>query len=328
MVYDHGMTCELGTDLDHAAALLAAGKLVAFPTETVYGLGANALDTSAVAAVFAAKGRPHFDPLIVHVSGAEEAARLTTSFPSLATRLADEFWPGPLTLVLPKSDAVPDLVTAGLPNVALRVPRHPVARSLIARTELPIAAPSANRFGQISPTSAAHVATQLEESIDYILDGGACDVGVESTVLQLAAKRPTLLRPGGVPVEDIEAVIGTVDVLTPEPAQENRPQPSPGLLDRHYAPQTPLRIVKELPSPSADRKLGLLSLGPVPEEHHCEVVEVLSKTADLTEAAARFYAALRRLDEAGVIEIIARPFPDQGLGRALNDRLRRAALSG
>ena len=321
------MKCEIGTDVSRAAALLTAGRLVAFPTETVYGLGANALDSAAVAAVFEAKGRPLFDPLIVHVTESHQAERLTSSFPPVAERLAERFWPGPLTLVLPKSAVVPDLVTAGLPNVALRVPAHPTARSVIRQAGVPVAAPSANRFGQISPTSAVHVASQLADRIDYILDGGDCDVGVESTVLHLATNQPTLLRPGGVTQEEIEAEIGPVDVMTQTAERDDQPLASPGLMGRHYAPQTPLRLVDDLPATTSAGTIGLLSFEPVDESERFAAVEILSESSDLKQAAARFYAALSRLDDSGVSEIVARPFPNSGLGRALNDRLRRAAFS-
>src|SRR5690606_17904261 len=212
------MNASIGTDVALAAQLIAAGKLVAFPTETVYGLGANALDSAAVADVFAAKERPHFDPLIVHVATLEAARELVTEFPDTAVRLAEKFWPGPLTLVLPKVDRVPHLVTAGLPSVGVRIPAHPLALELIERAGVPIAAPSANLFGQVSPTTAEHVAAQLADRIDYILDGGPCRVGVESTVLHLGGERPLLLRPGGVSLEDLEAVIGPVETLQPSPA--------------------------------------------------------------------------------------------------------------
>jgi L-threonylcarbamoyladenylate synthase len=319
------MNAPIGTDVQHAARLIAAGRLVAFPTETVYGLGANALDTSAVAGVFAAKERPHFDPLIVHVATLEAARDLVTDFPDIAVRLAERFWPGPLTLVLPKVDRVPDLVTAGLPSVAVRIPAHPLALELIERAGVPIAAPSANPFGQVSPTTAQHVAAQLADRIDYILDGGPCRVGVESTVLHLGGERPLLLRPGGVSLEDLEAVIGPVETLPSSPASDEGPQAAPGLLERHYAPRTPLQIVDELPPPDQRSESGLLTLGPVDEAHTFAAVEVLSPTANLTEAAAHFYAALRRLDDAGLSQILARRFPPHGLGRALNDRLQRAA---
>lgn len=315
----------IGTDVGRAATLIAQGKLVAFPTETVYGLGANALDVNAVAAVFAAKGRPHFDPLIVHVATLAAARELTTGFPDAAVRLAERFWPGPLTLVLPKVERIPDLVTAGLPTVALRVPSHPLALQLIEQAAVPIAAPSANLFGYVSPTTAQHVAEQLGDRIDAILDGGPCTVGVESTVLHLAGDRPTLLRPGGISLEEIETLIGPVAVLQQSPQSDAAPQPAPGMLDRHYAPRTPLEIVDQLPPRDSQLQCGLLSLEPSDVATDFAAVEVLSSTGDLTEAAANFYAAVRRLDSAGLRQILARRFPNHGLGRALNDRLRRAA---
>jgi L-threonylcarbamoyladenylate synthase len=319
------MNAPIGTDVPLASQLIAAGRLVAFPTETVYGLGANALDTAAVAGVFAAKERPHFDPLIVHVATLEAARDLVTGFSDTAVRLAERFWPGPLTLVLPKVDRVPDLVTAGLPSVAVRIPAHPIALELIERAGVPIAAPSANPFGQVSPTTAQHVAAQLADRIDYILDGGPCRVGVESTVLHLGGERPLLLRPGGVSLEDLEDLIGPVETLQSSPSSDDGPQAAPGLLERHYAPRTPLQIIDQLPPPDQRSQFGLLTLGPLDEADTFAAVEVLSPTADLTEAAAHFYAALRRLDAAGLTRILARRFPQTGLGRALNDRLQRAA---
>jgi len=320
------------TDITKAAAILRKGGLVAFPTETVYGLGANALNERAVARVFEVKARPRFDPLIVHVPAMLWLERLTTGFPPLARQLAEKFWPGPLTLVLPKSSAVPDLVTAGGPTVAIRIPDHPVALSLLRAVELPIAAPSANPFGQISPTCAAHVREQLGPKIDLILDGGPCRVGVESTVLQLTPEGPLLLRPGGTTLEDIEDVIGKVQV--PDGSQDGLPGAalaSPGTLAQHYAPRTALVVRSretrgvahgELP---ASGSVGLLAFRESDQNSQFARVEVLSPTGDLREAAANLFAALRRLDAAGLDLIVAETFPEAGLGRALNDRLRRAA---
>ena len=317
--------CPIGTDVVHAAALLRDGKLVAFATETVYGLGANALDERAVAKVFKAKNRPRFDPLILHVPSMDCIDGLVTEFPDAARQLADRFWPGPLTLVLPKSETVPDLVTAGLGTVAIRIPDHPQALDLLQQAGVPVAAPSANPFGQVSPTTAAHVAEQLGERIDYILDGGACRVGVESTVLQMVGDTPLLLRPGGLPAEEIEAIVGPVSIPDPGAHPSAQAQPAPGMLPRHYAPRTPLTITRD-PTPDT-KSCGLMSLGPVEETAAARfaAVEVLSATGDLTEAAAHFFAALRRLDAARVDRIFASPFPEEGLGRALNDRLSRAA---
>jgi len=322
------------TQITNAAAILRRGGLVAFPTETVYGLGANALDERAVARVFDVKARPRFDPLIVHVAEMRWLERLTTDFPPCARQLAERFWPGPLTLVLPKTSAVPDLVTAGGPTVAIRIPDHPVALALLRAVDLPIAAPSANPFGQISPTCAEHVREQLGPQIDLILDGGPCRVGVESTVLQLTPEGPLLLRPGGTTLEDIEEVIGKVRV--PAASQTSSPESalvSPGTLAQHYAPRTALVIrgtesagIADVKSPAGGR-IGLLAFRESGENSQFARAEVLSPTGDLREAAANLFAALRRLDAAGLDLIVAETFPEVGLGRALNDRLRRAAHS-
>jgi L-threonylcarbamoyladenylate synthase len=303
-----------------AARILRRGGLVAFPTETVYGLGADALNPLAVARIFEVKGRPRLDPLIVHVADAEDAARYGV-FSDRARALAPRFWPGPLTLVVPKTPRVPDIVTAGLETVAIRVPSHPAALALIRAAGRPVAAPSANPFGYVSPTEASHVAAQLGGRIDLILDGGASSVGVESTILSLAGPNPALLRAGGVALEDLSALLGPVDVATDPGA---RPQ-APGQLRRHYATRTPLEIAEAGAfSPAAGEKAGLLSLR-LEEVRGYAAVEVLSPTGDLREAAARFFGALRRLDGMALDRIVARPFPETGLGRALMDRLRRAA---
>jgi len=314
------MTAPVGTDVSHAARLLREGGLVAFGTETVYGLGANAFDPLAVARVFEAKNRPHFDPLIVHVPGRGRVAEIAGEFPDVAERLAEAFWPGPLTLVVPKRPAVPDLVTAGRSTVAVRVPAPEVTRRLLNEAGVPVAAPSANPFGRISPTTAAHVAEQLGDAVDYILDCGPCRVGLESTVVDVSDGGPVLLRPGGVTLEELERVVGRL----PSAAETDEgPQRAPGMLSRHYSPRTPLVIREEAGNGTA--REGLLHLGPVAGPSGFGPVEALSATGDLAEAAANFFAALRRLDAAGLDRIIAVSFPEVGLGRALNDRLRRAA---
>lgn len=310
--------------VEEAAACLRAGGLVVFPTETVYGLGADALNPKAVARVFEVKQRPHFDPLIVHVADIGWLQDIAAAFPPPARKLADRFWPGPLTFVLPKTDRVPDLVTAGLPTVAVRMPRHPLAMDLIRRVGRPVAAPSANRFGHLSPSTAEDARVEVGEGVDMILDGGPCPVGIESTIISFAGERPVLLRPGGLPLEDIEAVIGLVP-----PAVEagGRPE-SPGRLPRHYAPRTPLELGSTLP-PVPDRAdAGLLAPGPVPNAAGFARVEILSTAGDPAEAAARLFSALRRLDAAGLDRIYAIPGPEKGLWRAINDRLRRAAAAG
>jgi len=309
--------------VEYAAAVLRAGGLVALPTETVYGLGANALDSVAVAKIFAAKERPFFDPLIVHLADVSWLPRVASEFPPIARRLAERFWPGPLTLVLPRTDAIPDLVTSGLPTVGVRVPDHELTRRVLRLADIPVAAPSANPFGRLSPTTAEHVRQQLGDRVDAILDGGPCRVGVESTILGIKGDRATLLRPGGIPLEEIEMLIGRVDhqelELTDRPA-------APGMLASHYAPKTPLVVVSELPSSPIWPRTGLLALRDDGAKCRFEAVEILSLAGDLVAAAANFFQALHRLDAARLDGIVAVRFPDEGLGRALNDRLYRAAF--
>jgi L-threonylcarbamoyladenylate synthase len=302
-----------------AAAALRAGQLVAFPTETVYGLGADATNARAVAAIYEAKGRPQFNPLIAHVADAEDASRLADMGPE-ARALATAFWPGALTLVLNKRPdcAIADLVTAGLDAVALRVPSHPIARTLIRAAARPIAAPSANRSGHVSPTTAAHVEADLGAKVAIILDNGPSPIGVESTVVDVSGSQPALLRAGGVTREDIEAVLGTR--LAVHYGDAERPS-SPGLLASHYAPRTPVR----LNASSADPGEAFLAFGPEAADHDGPSIN-LSLTGDLIEAAANLFAALRRLDAAGATAIAVMPIPEAGLGEAINDRLRRAAV--
>jgi L-threonylcarbamoyladenylate synthase len=312
------------TSAEDAAKILRSGGLVALPTETVYGLGANALDPVAVAKIFAAKERPFFDPLIVHLAEMSWWPRVASEFPPLATKLAERFWPGPLTLIVPKSPAVPDIVTSGLPCVAVRVPDHALSLQVLRIADVPVAAPSANLFGRLSPTTAEHVRKQLGNRVDAVLDGGPCRVGVESTILQIEGDQVTLLRPGGTPLEEIEAVIGPVQRAI-ENATE-RPA-APGMLASHYAPRTPLTLADAIPSSTDRRRTGLLVLRDAVglRKRGFAAVEVLSPAGDLVIAAANFFQALHRLDAAGLDEIVAVRFPDEGLGRALNDRLRRAA---
>jgi L-threonylcarbamoyladenylate synthase len=305
-------------DLDTAARLLRAGEIVAFPTETVYGLGGDATNDRAVAAIFAAKGRPRFNPLIVHVADAGEAEQLAR-FDGRARRLAGQFWPGPLSLVLPRRDDCPVslLASAGLATIALRVPAHDLALALIRAAGRPLAAPSANRSGRISPTSADHVASELDGAIVAILDGGPCRVGVESTVIDLAGAEARLLRPGGTPLEAIEAAIGPVARAT-----EGGVAPaSPGMLASHYAPSRPLRL--DAGSVAADEALIAFGAG-APAGAACTIF--LSRSGDLVEAAAYLFAALRALDQPEFAAIAVMPIPEEGLGRAINDRLRRAAF--
>lgn len=306
-----------------AAEILRRGGTVALPTETVYGLGANALDPNAVAKIFAAKQRPFFDPLIVHLAHMDWIPRVASEFPPVAHRLAEAFWPGPLTLVVPKAADVPDLVTSGLPSVGLRIPDHPLTRQVLELANVPIAAPSANPFGRLSPTTAEHVQQQLGNRIDAILDGGPCRVGVESTIVQVEGDQLTLLRPGGIPLEAIERLVGRVK---PQPSATPSERPAaPGMLASHYAPRTPLAIGSEIPAEPMWKRAGLLAFTSPTDSSRYEIVEILSPNGDLTAAAANFFQALHRLDAAGLDGIFAQSLPDDGLGRALNDRLRRAA---
>ena len=302
--------------MEEAVALLRAGELVAFPTETVYGLGADAGQDAAVARIFEAKGRPRFNPLIVHTLGPDWAARVARLSP-LAERLAEAFWPGPFTLVLPRREDAPLslLVSAGLDSVAIRVPAHPVARELLRRSGRFVAAPSANRSGAVSPTTAAHVQESLDGKLSLVLDGGACKVGLESTVLDVTGERPVLLRPGGVTREMIEKVVGPL-----AERKEDGQITSPGQLASHYAPALPLRL--EATEVAADE--ALLAFGPEPLSGAAKTLN-LSVGGNLVEAAANLFSMLRALDDPAFAGIAAMPLPEEGLGVAINDRLRRAA---
>lgn len=299
--------------LTEAGAMLRDGRLVAFPTETVYGLGGDATNDRAVAAIFEAKGRPSFNPLIVHVADAFEAEALVAVNPRARAMMA-RFWPGPLTLVLPraKDSPVSLLASAGLDTIAVRLPDHAVARALIKVAGRPIAAPSANRSGAISPTLAGHVAESLGTRIGLIVDGGPCRVGVESTVLDLSGERPALLRPGGVAAEDLEAALGAPLV---RPTDHPDAPKSPGMLASHYAPGLPVRLNVTAARPDE----AMLALGGIPGTLN------LSPSGDLEEAAANLFAMLRALDRPGYTAIAVAPIPEHGLGLAINDRLRRAA---
>jgi len=303
-----------------AAQALARGDIVAFPTETVYGLGANALDARAVAKVFAAKERPRFNPLIVHVPDLA-AAELYAVITDTARLLAEAFWPGPLSLVLQKRPAcgIADLVSAGLDTIALRAPAHPVAQALLAEVKLPIAAPSANRSGRVSPTTAAHVQAELGELPAMILDGGPCPLGIESTVVSVIGLEPDLLRPGALPREAIELVLGRPLAR----AKANHRGASPGQLAIHYAPATPLRL--NVTRPEAGD--ALLAFGPDTPDFDGPTRN-LSRQGDLNEAAAKLFATLRELDQMGATAIAVMPIPAHGLGEAINDRLQRAANRG
>jgi L-threonylcarbamoyladenylate synthase len=303
--------------LARAAELIRAGGIVAFPTETVYGLGANALDAEAVRRVFEAKGRPSTSPLIVHVESVEMARGLVRDWPPSAEALARRYWPGPLTLVLEKQQHVPGIVTAGLPTVGLRMPAHPLALSLIRAAGVPIAAPSANRFAELSPTTARHVRDALGGRVDLILDGGPTEVGIESTVLSLAASPPRLLRPGMVTQTDIEAVIGPIEIAGRIENGENDGHPSPGLHPKHYSPATPLVLVDGGPLP-AGRGVYLY------RERHAQAARCVAMPADAGAYAAVLYETLHREDAAGWDWIAVERPPEGPEWAGVADRLERA----
>ncbi len=306
-----------------AADVIRRRGTVAFPTETVYGLGADALSARAVARVFAAKERPRFDPVIVHVADPGEVRSLWTEVPPVARRLMDRFWPGPLTLILPRRQRVPPIVTAGLPTVAVRMPDHPVALALIRAADRPIAAPSANRFGRLSPTHHDDVLDQLDGRIDAVLAGGPTSVGIESTVVSLVEDIPLVLRPGGTPLEALQELVPDLRMAPPM-----APSASPGTLPRHYVPATPLLLLERGTAPEGSDPLDRLACGFLAFQEEWTGfgrVEVLSPRGDLVEAGARFFAAVHRLDRAGLAAIVAEPLPEEGLGTAMMDRLRRAA---
>jgi L-threonylcarbamoyladenylate synthase len=310
-----------GVPVSRAAGIIRSGGVVVFPTETVYGIGANALDPEAVSRIFEIKERPLIDPLIVHVAEMAQVGTLAREIPPKARALGRRFWPGPLTLVLPKQEVVPHLVTAGLPSVAIRMPEHPIARMLIRESGCPIAAPSANTFGRTSPTTLDHLEPELARAVDAVINGGPCRVGVESTIVSFCEDRPTVLRPGGVPVEEIERTIGEVEIRL---KAEKTPR-APGMLDSHYAPETPLVLKRADAADATDGRVGLLAFRRPEEGQKFAAVEVLSPSGDLREAASNLYSALHRLDAEELDCIVAEPLPGTGLGRAIMDRLQRAS---
>ena len=308
-----------------AADIIRRGGLVAFPTETVYGLGADVWNSNALANIFKVKARPLHDPLIVHIAEKDTLNELAHTDDPRISLLSDAFWPGPLTVVLPRQPGIPDLVTAGLPTIAVRMPDHPVALALIRQAGTPIAAPSANPFGYVSPTAAHHVLEGLGEQVNLILDGGECSLGVESTIISFTKGSPTLLRAGSLSVEDLEEVIGPIA----RPGfNESRPL-SPGQLARHYATRTPLHLLptsEAIPKFVPGEQTGLLAFAPPRGKELYAAIEVLSPTGDVQEAAHNFFAALRRLDNQGLTRLWAEPCTEEGIGMAIMDWLRRCAV--
>jgi L-threonylcarbamoyladenylate synthase len=309
-----------GSDMEAAVHCLQNGELVGIPTETVYGLAANALNAEAVAKIFTAKNRPFFDPLIVHLHDISEAEKYVQSMPEKARKLAEAFWPGPLTLVLPKKAIIPDLVTAGHDTVGIRVPSHPVCLELLRKLSFPLAAPSANPFGYVSPTTAQHVADQLGDKTFYILDGGACKVGVESTIVGFPQGEPVIYRLGGIAVEQIVAVVGPVA----EQISSGSNPASPGQLDVHYSPRCKVILASGHPISDNPETAYLRYAEVLPGIEEARQL-ILSPEKNLEEAAVNLFAMLRQLDQAGYGCIVAELLPETGLGRAINDRLRRAS---
>lgn len=312
----------IGTDIDIARHYLQQGDVVAIPTETVYGLAGNALNTNAILKIFKVKNRPFFDPLIIHTHSIEQIAQLTTHLPPKAQQLAQHFMPGALTLLLPKHPSIPDLVTSGLPRVAVRIPKHELTLALLRSLNFPLAAPSANPFGYISPTTAQHVEQQLGAQIPYILDGGACTVGIESTIVGFEGEQTVIYRLGGIAIDAIEAVVGkvTMAVIT-----NSSPQTA-GQLDRHYSPISPILLgnLPDLIATHRDKKLGILSFEQAYNLPNA-INYVLSGSGNIDEAASNLFAALRYLDQCKPQLIVAELVPNIGLGLAINDRLKRAA---
>lgn len=311
------------TSVEEAARLLKQGEVVAIPTETVYGLAGNAFEPKALAKIFAAKERPTFDPLIVHISDISQMADIAKDIPEEAYQLAKAFWPGPLTMILPKKDCIPDLCTSGLPSVAVRFPSHPVAQAIINASGLPLAAPSANLFKHVSPTTAEHVAAQLSDRIAGIVDGGPCQVGVESSIVSLTGDVPTVLRPGAITPEMVKKVLGRVAIKesTSKPGEAMQ---APGQCDTHYRPQVPLYFGEVpanavLPENTVRIAFGNYQ-GVIPAAVN------LSATGDMTEATAKLYAYMHDLDDPKYDLILVDPIPNQGFGMALNDRLKRASI--
>ena len=314
----------VSSDIAKAAEILQQGGLVAIPTETVYGLAGNIFDEETIRKIFLVKQRPLFNPLIVHLHSREQLPQITEAIPPKAELLAEAFWPGPLTLVLKKKELIPDLITAGKDTVAVRIPNHPVTLELLRQLPFPLAAPSANPFNRISPTSASHVETYFKDDIPMVLDGGPCERGIESTIVGFEGDEPVIYRLGSISKEAIEAIVGKVLIRN---KQEKAPD-APGMLAKHYAPKTKLTLIEDpmtlhyLPE---GKRIGVLSFAGEPVIHNAVHCEELSTTGDFTEAASKLYKALHDLDRMDLDLIVAKRLPDTDLGRSINDRLERAA---
>lgn len=311
---------KVGTNVEEAARILSQGGLVAIPTETVYGLAANAFNERAITKVFQVKNRPSFDPLITHIASADKLKPLVQDVPKEAQMLIDRFWPGPLTVVLEKTDIINDLITSGLPTAAFRVPNHSVTQKLLNQIDFPLVAPSANPFTYVSPTSAQHVESQLGDKVDYILDGGSSSVGLESTIVSFKNLPPKILRLGGLSAEEIERVIGTVEIQT---HSSSRPE-APGMLSSHYSPGIPVVIgdIDQLIEGNSGKKIGIISYKKAFPDY---INSVLAPSGNVAEAAQNLFKALRWMDDQKVEIIVTEWVPNEGLGRAINDRLKRAA---
>jgi L-threonylcarbamoyladenylate synthase len=310
----------IGTEIEKARALLLQNEVVAIPTETVYGLAGNALNEIAVSKIFEAKNRPHFDPLIVHVGKISDVELYVEEIPRLAADLMENYWPGALTLLLPKKSCIPDLTTSGLKEVGIRMPQHPLTLELLNSLPFPLAAPSANPFGYISPTSAEHVNQQLGNKIPYILNGGNCTLGIESTVLRVQYNEIEVLRLGGISIESLHRFSPNIHIQehsTSSPA-------SPGMLTSHYAPRKPIYVgnIRELMHSFSSQKIGVLSFK---EDFQVSAQRILSRSGNFAEAASNFFAFMRELDSLDIDVILAEFLPDENLGRAINDKLKRAS---
>jgi L-threonylcarbamoyladenylate synthase len=320
------MQAEIGQNIERCAQLLSSGEVVAIPTETVYGLAGNALNQEAISKIFEVKNRPSFDPLIVHLLDRTQIEDICTEIPNTFQKLYDAFCPGPITFILPKTECISDLVTAGHPTVGVRFPKHELSRSLMKKCGFPLAAPSANPFGYVSPTSAQHVANQLGKKTHYILDGGPCTVGLESTIIDLCATEPKVLRLGGLSVEEIEDVLGHSVALNK--TSSSNPN-APGMLSSHYSPGKKVQLIDSKKRPIVDNptRTGAITfkstLSFLPKANQW----VLSPKGDLQEAAQNLFKALRETDDTQLSLILAEEFPNQGLGKAINDRLKRASAA-